>query len=575
MKQPKNPEVLADNPSPVEKIKDNSNFLRGRIVEGLNNPITGAIFDDDTQLTKFHGTYMQDDRDTRVERKKQKLEPLYSFMIRVRLPGGICSTQQWLAMDRLADQYANGTLKITTRQTFQVHCVLKRDLKATMQGINAYLMDTIAACGDVNRNVLVNSNPHQSPTHQEVYDIAKAMSEHLLPKTTAYHEIWLDGEKVAGSAGDDEPIYGKHYLPRKWKTAFAIPPENDVDIFTNDLGFIAIVKDDKLLGFNITVGGGMGMTHNTVETYPRLADVIGFIEPGEVNEVATLIMQIQRDYGDRTNRKHARFKYTIDDNGLDWFKTELTKRLGRALPEPKPYQFTMMGDTYGWKQGTNGKWFLTLHIEHGRVKDTDDAKQRTGLVEICKIHDGDIRLTCNQNIIIGNVSTENKAAIDALVQQYNIDQHETASGLRKNSIACVALPTCALAFAEAERYLPTLMDHIDVLLDKHGLRQEPMVIRMTGCPNGCGRPFNAEIGFVGKSMGRYNMYLGAAFEGDRLNKQYRENIDETEILRELDVILADYAATRNPGEHIGDFTIRKGYIAATTEGRLFHENQKV
>ena len=567
MNAPKDPNTLAQNPSPVEVIKDKSNFLRGTIIEGLADPITGAISSDDTQLTKFHGTYQQDDRERRLDRKKKKLEPYYTFMIRCRLPGGVCTSDQWLAMDKLADQYANNTLKITTRQTFQLHGVIKRDLKATFQGINACLVDTKCACGDVCRNTLVTSNPYASAIHTQVYELAKANAENLLPKSRAYYEVWLDGEKVEGN--EEEPIYSKHYLPRKFKIAWAIPPDNEIDVFSNDLGFIAIIKNGKLEGFNIACGGGMGMTHNTPTTYPRLGSIIGFCKPEQTMEVAKHIVMIQRDFGDRSNRAHARFKYTIDDRGVDWLRDEVNSRLGWKLGKARDYEFSHMGDTYGWVKGTNGNWYLTVHIEHGRVKDVDGAMQKTGLREIAKTRKCEFRLTCNQGLVLGNIATKDKAAINKLVKQYALDNYGSVSGLRKNSIACAALPYCALSMAESERYLPTLMDKIEPLLKSHGLLDEPIVIRMTGCPNGCGRPYNAEIGLVGKSMGRYNLYLGASFTGDRMNKQYKENITEEEILAELDPLFAAFAKSRKKGEHFGDFCVRVGVIKATTEGLDF------
>ncbi|HMP72136.1 MAG TPA: assimilatory sulfite reductase (NADPH) hemoprotein subunit [Kiritimatiellia bacterium] len=568
---PVSPEELAKR-AEVERIKDKSRFLRGTITEGLADPVTGAISESDGILTKFHGTYQQDDRDLRDERRKQKLEPLYSFMIRVRVPGGVCTPAQWLEMDRLATTYANHTIRLTTRQAFQLHGVLKRNLKTTIAEINHALMDTIAACGDVNRNVMCNPNPYQSHLHAEVYEVTKAISDHLTPRTRAYHEIWLDGEKVAGGEAKDneEPIYGKHYLPRKFKTAVAVPPSNDVDIFANDLGFIAVEEDGKLAGFNVTVGGGLGMTHSEPATYPRLADVIGFTPTDKVLQVAEEIVKIQRDFGDRVNRKHARFKYTIDDRGIAWFKEELNQRLGWKLGKVRPYAFDHSGDRYGWVEGTNKRWHLTLFIQNGRVKDMEGYPLMTGLREIAKIHDGDFRLTANQNLIIGNVSAKKKPAIEKLLKKYGMQDTDQQSALRLNAMACVAFPTCGLAMAESERYLPGLITKLEKVLEEEGLRDEPILIRMTGCPNGCARPYLGEIGFVGKAPGRYNLYLGAGFRGDRLNKLYRENVNEQQILEELTPILRRYAKEREAGERFGDFVIRKKYVKAVKEGKDFH-----
>ncbi len=556
------------NPSANELIKDKSNFLRGTIVEGLADRITGALSPDDTQLTKFHGFYQQDDRDLRLERQRQKLEPLYSFMLRLRIPGGVATPAQYLKLDQIAQTYANHTLRLTTRQTFQYHGVIKRDLKATMQAINAAALDTLAACGDVNRNVLCGVNPHLSSAHAEVYEWTRRISEHLLPRTRAYHEIWLDGEKVAG--GDEEPIYGKHYLPRKFKAALAIPPSNDVDIFSNDLGFIAIIEKGKLLGFNVTVGGGLGMTHGDIKTYPRLADVMGFCTTDQVLQVAEHVVTTQRDHGDRTNRKHARLKYTIDDKGIDWFRGEVESRCGFKLQPARPFSFTDNGDRYGWVEGHDGRKHLTIFVQNGRIKDTPDYRLMTALREIAKVHQGEFWMTPNQNIIIAGITPGTLREIESLARTFRLTDSYNASALRLNSMACVAFPTCGLAMAESERYLPSLIDRLDSVLDAAGLRHDPITIRMTGCPNGCARPYLAEIALVGKSLGKYNLYLGASFNGDRLNKLYKEQVGEAEILEALTPLIHRYAKERNKGEHFGDFVIRVGVIKATREGRDFH-----
>ena len=554
----------------VERIKDASRYLRGTLVESLNDQLTGALAESDTQLSKFHGIYQQDDRDIRDERRKQKLEPHYQFMVRVRVPGGVCTPKQWLEMDHIARTWCNQTIRLTTRQAYQFHGIIKRDLKKTIAEINRALLDTIAACGDVNRNVMCNPNPHQSRLHEEVYEYTRRISEHLTPRTTAYHEIWLENELVATSRQDEEPIYGKHYLPRKFKTAVAIPPSNDVDIYANDLGFIAIAEGENLIGFNVSVGGGMGMTHGEPETYPRLADVIGYCPKEKTLQVAEEIVKIQRDFGDRTNRKHARFKYTIDDRGIEWFKFELNKRLGWTMEPPRPFVFEDSGDRYGWVEGYDDTWHHTLFIQNGRILDTEDYPMMTGLREIAAIHDGDFRLTANQNLIIGRVSSKQKPVIDALLKKYKLADSHHQTGLRLNSMACVAFPTCALAMAESERYLPSLIDKLDVIMKKAGLEKEPLIIRMTGCPNGCARPFLGEIGFVGKAPGKYNVYLGAGFHGQRLNKLYRENIGEDQILAELEPIIQRFASERTPNERFGDFVIRTGYVKEVLQGKDFH-----
>jgi sulfite reductase (NADPH) hemoprotein beta-component len=553
--------------SPVERIKRDSRLLRGTLIESLADPLTGAIREDDTVLVKFHGSYQQDDRDIREERRRQKLEPAYSFMIRTRLPGGVCTPAQWLALDDIARRYANGTLRITTRQAFQFHGVIKTELKATMAAINASLIDTIAACGDVNRNVLASANPVESRVHAEVYEWAKRLSEHLLPRTRAYHEIWLDGEKVAGTE-EVEPIYGPTYLPRKFKAAIVVPPVNDVDVLAHDLGFIAIVEDGELKGFNLTVGGGLGATHGDATTYPRIADVVGFLTPDRLLAVAEAVVTTQRDFGNRAVRKHARLKYTIDARGLDWFVVEVTRRLGFALDPARPFEFTSTGDRFGWVEGFDGRWHLTLRIEAGRVADSAEARKLSGLREIAKVHRGDFRLTPNQNLIVANVERSERQFIDALVVRYGLDAHARSTPVRRDALACVALPTCPLAMAEAERYLPSFGRAVERLLVAHGLRDLPLVLRITGCPNGCARPYLAEIALVGKAPGRYNLHLGGDGLGQRLNVLYRENVDEATILSILDEAFARFAAEREHEERFGDFAWRVGLVAtpAAREG---------
>ena len=554
-----------DPPSAVELIKKASRGLRGTLVESLADPLTGAIRDADTQLIKFHGSYMQDDRDLRAEREHQKLEPAYSFMIRTRTPGGIVTPPQWLAMTKLARTYGTGSLRLTTRQAFQLHGVIKKDLKKTMQGMNAALIDSIAACGDVNRNVMAAANPVESRVHQEVYEWSVKLSEHLKPKTRAYHEIWLDGEKLVG-APEEEPILGPLYLPRKFKTAVVVPPHNDVDIFSQDLGFIAILDNEgleegKLLGFNLTVAGGLGATHGEPQTFPRVADVIGFLTPDQMLKVAETVVMIQRDFGDRTDRKHARFKYTVADRGVDWFKAELFKRLGYELEPPRAYKFTTQGDRFGWLRGHDGRWHLTLRIESGRVVDRPGAPFLTGLEKIAEIHQGDFRLTANQNLIIANVPAGECMNIDRLVADHGLGKALFTSPVRRDALACVSLPSCGLAMAEAERYLPSFVDRVDEVLQKHGLKDIPLTVRITGCPNGCARPYLAEIALIGRAPGRYTLRLGADAVGSRLNVIYRDNIDEAAIVTVLDELIGRYAVERHAEERFGDFLWRANVLA--------------
>ena len=555
-----------------EQLKAESNFLRGHILRDLADQSTGGITEESGQLTKFHGIYAQDDRDLRNERRKAGQEKAFSFMARLRLPGGVCTTAQWLALDRLADECANGTLKLTTRQTFQFHGVLKGDLWRTINGVNKALLDTIAACGDVNRNVMCNPNPERSELHSEVYKVARDISTHLLPRSRAYHELWVGDELVGGGEPEAEPIYGSTYLPRKFKIVVAVPPSNDVDIFAHDLGYIAITDaTGKLVGFNVTVGGGLGMSHNQIETYPRIADVMGFCTIRQAVEVAEKVLMVQRDYGDRTDRKHARLKYTIEDRGLAWFRSEVEARLGYRLGAPRAFKFTHTGDRYGWVDSHDGRSHFTLFIMSGRVRDDANYKLKTALREIALAHKGDFRLTANQNLIIANIAAEDRPTIEALLRKHNLDTANEASGLKLNAMSCVALPTCGLALAESERYLPELVQLLEAEFEAAGLRHDEVTLRITGCPNGCGRPYLAEIGFVGKSPGKYNVYLGAAFNGSRLNTLYKANVPETEIVALLGPIIRRYAVERTPGESFGDFTIRAGYVKPTFTPQDFHE----
>lgn len=553
-----------------EYMKIDSNYLRGTLAEGLADTSTGGLTEDEQQLLKFHGCYLQDDRDIRAGRRKHKLEKAFSFLIRVRVPGGVATPAQWIKMDNLANDYANGTIKLTTRQAFQLHGVIKTQLKKTIQEINSAAMDTIAACGDVNRNVMCNPNPYLSEAHADVLKISQEISDHLTPATKAYHEIWLDGEKVESTSEEVEPIYGKTYLPRKFKIAVAVPPSNDVDIHANDLSFVAIVEGSKVVGYNVAVGGGMGMTHGAPETYPRLADIIGFCTPEQVVDVSEKVLLVQRDFGDRTNRKHARLKYTIDDRSAEWFLERVNEYLGYDLEPVRDFKFDDNGDRFGWIEDHEGDFHLNLFIEGGRVRD----QARVGLRKIAEIHEGDFRLTGNQNLIIAKVSPAKRPAIEALLEEYGLLKSHEQSALRLNSIACVSLPTCGLALAEAERALPGVITDLENVLEDSGLRHDAITIRMTGCPNGCGRPFLSEIAFVGRSPGKYNLYLGGGHAGDRLNKLYREAVTREESIALLTPIIRDYAKTREEGEKFGDFVIRAGYVSATINGLDFHANLK-
>ncbi|MDH5831842.1 assimilatory sulfite reductase (NADPH) hemoprotein subunit [Luteimonas sp. M1R5S18] len=553
----------------VEDIKAASQRLRGSLLDSLADPVTGALREDDQTLIKYHGSYQQDDRDIRDERRRQKLEPAYQFMIRTRTPGGVVTPAQWLQLDAVATRFANHSLRVTTRQAFQFHGVIKRDLKATMQAINAALIDTLAACGDVNRNVQVAANPLLSHAHAALYADAARTSEHLLPNTRAYYEIWLDEERVAGSGGEQEPVYGETYLPRKFKIGFALPPVNDVDVYANDLGFIGVLDAaGELAGYDVTVGGGMGATHGDPETYPRLGNNIGWIPRDALLAVATAVVTTQRDLGNRTVRKRARFKYTIDDHGLDAVKAEIERRSGVTFGAPRSAAFDHNGDRYGWVEGEDGRWHLTLSLPSGRIADHPDAPHLTGLREIARIHRGEFRLTGNQNLVIAGVPAGERERVEALVRAHALDAGNRApTALARAAMACVALPTCGLAMAEAERYLPEITDALQPMLEAHGLADAPILLRISGCPNGCSRPYLGEIALVGKAPGRYNLMLGADHRGQRLNTLYRENITQAQILAELEPLFARYAAARLEHEGFGDFLLRTGVVEIPARDR--------
>jgi sulfite reductase (NADPH) hemoprotein beta-component len=552
-----------------ERVKHDSRYLRGTLAESLADVATGAVDETDTLLTKFFGVYQQDDRDLRAERRRAKLEPLYQFMVRVRLPGGVCTPAQWLALDALARDYADGTLRLTTRQTFQFHGIRKKNLRKHLQGLNAAGLDTVAACGDDNRNVICTANPLRSPAHAAVSELARRLGAHLLPRTGAYREILLGEPPAAPPGGNEEPLYGPTYLPRKFKIALAVPPRNDVDVFAHDLGFVAVVAGGRVTGYNVLVGGGMGMTHNVPATFPRLAEAVGFCLPEDVVDVAEHTLAIQRDFGNRKDRAHARFKYTIEDRGTEWFRGELERRLGRALENARAVRFESSADDLGWTEGADGRWHYGLFVENGRVADRPGVALLGGMRAIAAAHRGLFAITTNQNLVIAGVTADARATIDALLREHGLANETRATGLRVHSLACVALPTCGLAMAESERYLPALLDKLDAVVKEAGLGAQPISIRMSGCPNGCSRPYLAEIALVGKAPGKYNLYLGASASGDRLNAPYRETLGEAEILDELRALLKRYAAERACAETFGDFAVRAGLVREIRAGREF------
>ncbi|WP_223608463.1 NADPH-dependent assimilatory sulfite reductase hemoprotein subunit [Chryseobacterium sp. OSA05B] len=547
-----------NNLSPVERIKTGSNGLRGTLKESLLDDFTGAIREDDQTLIKFHGMYQQDDRDRREERVAKKLEWLYSYMIRLRLPGGFLTSEQWAGLHEIAENHSTGVIKITTRQTIQLHGILKSHVRPTIQNFNLQHLDSIAACGDVNRNVTCTSNPSESQLHQVVYELAGKISEMCLPKTKSYYDLWIDDELLIDRKTEEDPLYQDRYLPRKLKIGIAIPPNNDVDVFINDIAVIAIVEEDRIVGYNIAAGGGLGATHGNDATYARLASLLGFVDSEEkLLKAVYEIITVQRDFGNRSDRKLSRLKYTIDKLGIEGYRNEVEKRCGFALEPAREFKFEQRKDRYGWTQNHEGKWFYTLFVEHGRVLDTEDYPLKSGLLKIAETGNVNFRFTCNQNLILSDIREENKAEIEDLLKEHWISVYtEEASALRKNSVACVALNTCSLALAEGQRYLPVLVTKIEPILEKYGLQNEDITIRMTGCPNGCGRSPNAEIGFVGTAYGKYNLHIGGDRLGMRLNTKFKENIGEEEILQTLDELFGIYLEGRYSEETFGDFSYR-------------------
>lgn len=551
--------LVVDAPlADAERLKRESNFLRGTIAEDLNDGLTGGFNGDNFLLIRFHGMYQQDDRDIRAERAEQKLEPRHAMMLRCRLPGGVMTPQQWLGIDKFADESTlYGSIRITNRQTFQFHGILKQNVKPVHQLLNRLGLDALATANDVNRNVLCTSNPVESELHQEAYEWAKKLSEHLLPRTRAYAEVWLDQEKVETT--DEEPILGATYLPRKFKTTVVIPPQNDVDLHANDLNFVAIAENGKLVGFNVLVGGGLSIAHGDKATYARTASELGFIPVEHTLAVAEGVVTTQRDWGNRTNRKNAKTKYTLERVGVENFKAEVEKRAGVIFEPVRAYEFTGRGDRIGWVKGIDKKWHLTLFIENGRILDYPNRPLKTGMAEIAKIHTGDFRLTANQNLIVAGVAEEDKARIERIAREHGL-MDDSVSEQRKNSMACVSYPTCPLAMAEAERFLPQFVTQVEEIMQSHGVGDEHIVLRVTGCPNGCGRALLAEIGLVGKAIGRYNLHLGGNRAGTRIPRMYRENISDAEILAVIDELVGRWAKERHADEGFGDFTIRAGIV---------------
>lgn len=537
-----------------ELIKAANPTLAGTIGSTLADPNVDRFSDDDTQFLKFHGIYQQDDRD------KRKTGKQYIFMVRGRLPGGVVTADQYLAFDRLSTECGNNTLRITTRQGFQFHGVVKKGLGPLIKGINDALSTTIAACGDINRNIMASATPATSPLVDQIYRQARDLTKELLPKTRAYHEIWVEGKSIELEQNPnrdfEDPLYGKAYLPRKFKIAFVIPPLNDIDVHSNDLGLVAIIENDQLLGYDVLVGGGMGMSHGNAETYPRMATLIGFCTPDQVEAVAKATIGIHRDFGDRVNRKHARFKYVVEERGNDWTREEIERRAGLKLQPARPYHFDRQGDLLGWHKQFDGKNFLGLFVENGRVRDSESAQLKTALRKIVEQFRPEVRLTPSQNLLLVNVEDAQIKGINDILAAHGIPVENQGTPLRLASIACPALPTCGLALAESERVMPSVITRIENLLAETGLEGEEIVVRMTGCPNGCARPYMAELAFVGRAPNKYQLYLGGNVASTRMNRLYKENVKSEDFENELRPIFTRYAQERQRGERFGDWSER-------------------
>ncbi len=554
---------INDNRTKNELLKESCPSLAGSISKALADDTAQNFTHEDYEFLKFHGVYQQDDRDLRQQGKK------FIMMVRVKIPGGVVNSEQYLTLDRLSELYANNTLRITSRQSIQFHGVLKKNLARTIKEINETLLTTLAACGDVARNVMASSKPDNSPVLEQVFKDALKLNKSLLPATPVYHDIWIDGKQIeldeTNYSNFVDPIYGKGYLPRKFKTAFAIPPLNDIDIFTNCLGFIAITENDKLLGYNLLAGGGMGKTHNNNQTYPRLADVIGFFPPEYIEEVTRAVLIIFRDYGDRTNRKHARLKYLLAEKGIEWFKNEIEKLTAFQFEPPKPFKFTHQQDSFGWHKQDENKLFVGIHVETGRIKDSGIKQYKSAFKKIAAEFSPQFRFTASNNLYLANIAEKDKNQITRILKQHGIDVENQGTPLRLSSMACVALPTCGLALAESERYLPDVVTQIEQILEELGIPDEEITIRMTGCPNGCARPYTAEIAFVGKAPGRYQIYLGGDKVNTRLNRLYKDNVRDSEIAGDIRSLLKAFVEGRKEGEGFGDWCVRSIFKEEPTE----------
>jgi sulfite reductase (ferredoxin) len=551
------PSSTPSRPSKVEVAKENSQYLRGTVAERLEAD-TDRFGGTDVHVLKFHGIYEQEDRDVRREARKTGGDKKYMFMIRSKVPGGVLTGEQYLVHDDLAGEYANGSLRITTRQDFQLHGTLKHDLQTVIRAVNEAHVTTLGACGDISRNVMACPAPGSDAVREQVSRLARELSDHLLPRTLAYQEIWLNGEKAVSIGEETEPFYGPTYLPRKFKVAFALPGDNCVDVYSQDLGLVPIARGDVLEGFTVLVGGGMGVTHGMEKTYPRVGTPLGTVAPDQLLAVAEAIIAVQRDNGNRSDRKRARLKYLLDERGVEWFREQVEERLGWRLNDPAPIGAWEVDDHLGWHEQGDGQWFLGVHVENGRVIDSGSARMRTALRSLIEQYKPDVRLTAQQNILLTDIDAADRPAIDALLAEHDVRPAESLSPTFRAAMACPAMPTCGLALAEAERALPQVIRALEAELDRLGLGEERISVRMTGCPNGCARPFLGDIGLVGKTADHYQIYLGGDFEGTRLNRLFAEMVHEDEVVSTLSPIFSSFRDERVADESFGDYCNRTG-----------------
>lgn len=545
--------------SKADKIKENSHYLRGNIQTELNDP-NPYVSDESYELLKFHGSYQGYDRDTATTRKKAGLEKEWEFMLRMKCPGGRLSPEQYLGLEAIADTYANKSLRITTRQTFQFHCIIKSNLQKHIRAINKLMLSTLGGCGDVVRNVMCSAAPFKDAKHLRLLSDVHEIANFCAPKTKAYEELWIneEGQVKQTDTEDHEPLYGVHYMPRKFKIGLALPEDNSIDVLTHDLGIVPIYEGDALQGYNIYVGGGLGMTHNKPETYARIATPVAFVEPNELIKATEAVVKLQRDHGDREDRKHARLKYVVEEKGQEWTRKTLEEYFGGKMQDAKPVEKYEVIDHMGWHEQGDGKLFVGIVIDSGRIIDNAETKIKSALHEIISTYKPNISLTADQNIILYDIDPAIRKNIDDLLVKYNIKTRDQITDVHRFFLACVAMPTCGKALAEAERVANPLIVDFEKLMDKHGIKNDKIAIRITGCPNGCARPYVGDIGIVGRTPGFYALYIGGDFEGTRLNTKLLDKVPYEKMMEVFDVLFAKYVAGRSNNEGFGDFSHRVG-----------------